>query len=166
MSRIITIFARKLFKMTDELIEIIIEGLQDSKARDIRVIDMRQLDEAAFQYFVVCEGTSSTHVLGIANKLIDYVEKKSGQHRQGVVGLQNRQWVAIDYGYLLVHIFQRETRDFYRLESLWEDAKITQVPDLDYGTSLLIANYSLLIIHYHWVLNCVQYPMISPSLSA
>lgn len=131
MSRIITIFARKLFKMTDELIEIIIEGLQDSKARDIRVIDMRQLDEAAFQYFVVCEGTSSTHVLGIANKLIDYVEKKSGQHRQGVVGLQNRQWVAIDYGYLLVHIFQRETRDFYRLESLWEDAKITQVPDLD-----------------------------------
>ena len=48
MSRIITIFARKLFKMTDELIEIIIEGLQDSKARDIRVIDMRQLDEAAF----------------------------------------------------------------------------------------------------------------------
>ena len=100
MSRIITIFARKLFKMTDELIEIII-------------------------------GTSSTHVLGIANKLIDYVEKKSGQHRQGVVGLQNRQWVAIDYGYLLVHIFQRETRDFYRLESLWEDAKITQVPDLD-----------------------------------
>ena len=57
--------------MTDELIEIIIEGLQDSKARDIRVIDMRQLDEAAFQYFVVCEGTSSTQLLGIANKLID-----------------------------------------------------------------------------------------------
>lgn len=117
--------------MTDELIDIIIEGLQDSKARDIQVIDMRDLEEAAFQYFVVCEGTSSTHVLGIANKLIDHVQDKSGHHRQGIVGLQNRQWVAIDYGYLLVHIFQRETREFYRLESLWEDASITRIPDLD-----------------------------------
>lgn len=117
--------------MTDELIEVIIEGLQDSKARDLQLIDMRDIEEAAFQYFVVCEGTSSTHVLGIATKLVDFVQEKYGQHRQGIVGLQNRQWVAIDYGYLLVHIFQRETRDFYRLESLWEDAKITKIPDLD-----------------------------------
>ena len=117
--------------MTDELIDIIIEGLQDSKARDLQVIDMRDLEEAAFQYFVICEGTSSTHVLGIANRLVDTVEEKSGHRKQGVVGLRNRQWVAIDYGYILVHIFQRETREFYRLESLWEDAKITKVPDLD-----------------------------------
>lgn len=115
--------------MTDQLVETIIEGLQSSKARDIRVIDMRQLEEAAFQYFVVCEGTSSTHVYGIAGRLIDEVREKSGQQKQGVVGLQNRQWVAIDYGYILVHIFQRETRDFYRLESLWEDAQITRIPD-------------------------------------
>ncbi len=117
--------------MNDELINVIIEGLQDSKARDIRLIDMRHLEEAAFQYFVVCEGTSATHVLGIANRLVDYVEQHSGQHRQGIVGLQNRLWVAIDYGYLLVHIFQRETRDFYRLEGLWEDARITSIPDID-----------------------------------
>ncbi len=117
--------------MTDELIDVIIEGLQDSKAKGIQVIDMRDLEEAAFQYFVVCEGTSSAHVYGIANKLVDEVQEKSGQHKQGVVGLQNRQWVAIDYGYVLVHIFQRETRDFYRLDSLWEDAKITAIPDLD-----------------------------------
>lgn len=117
--------------MNDKLIETIIEGLQDSKARDIQVIDMREIEEAAFHYFVVCEGTSSTHVYGIANRLIDYVEEKLDQRKQGTVGLQNRLWVAIDYGYVLVHIFQPETRDFYRLESLWEDAEITRIPDLD-----------------------------------
>lgn len=116
--------------MTDKLIETIIEGLQDSKARDIQLIDMRDIEEAAFQYFVVCEGNSSTHVYGIANNLVDHVRDKMDQRHQGTVGLQNRLWVAIDYGYILVHVFQPETREFYRLESLWEDAKITKIPDL------------------------------------
>lgn len=116
--------------MTDPLIETIVHGLQDSKARDIQIIDMRRIEEAAFQYFVVCEGTSSTHVYGIANRLEDYVREQTGQHHLGIVGRQNRLWVAIDYGYILVHVFQPETRDFYRLESLWEDAQITRIPDL------------------------------------
>lgn len=116
--------------MTDQLVNTIVQGLQDSKARDIQVIDMRDIEEAAFQYFVVCEGTSSTHVYGIANNLTDHVRKQLDQRHQGTVGLQNRLWVAVDYGYILVHIFQPETRDFYRLESLWEDAKITRIPDL------------------------------------
>lgn len=116
--------------MTDQLIQDIVLGLQESKARDIQVIDMREIEEAAFQYFVVCEGTSSAHVYGIANRLTDYVSEHCGQRHQGTVGLQNRQWVAIDYGYILVHVFQSETREFYRLESLWEDAQITRIPDL------------------------------------
>lgn len=116
--------------MTDQLINTIVAGLQDNKARDIQVIDMRDIEEAAFQYFVVCEGTSSTHVYGIANNLTDYVKEHTEQKHQGIVGLQNRLWVAIDYGYILVHVFQPETREFYRLESLWEDAKITRIPDL------------------------------------
>lgn len=116
--------------MTDQLINTIVAGLQDHKARDIQVIDMRDIEEAAFQYFVVCEGTSSTHVYGIANNLTDYVKKHSEERHQGIVGMQNRLWVAIDYGYILVHIFQPETRDFYRLENLWEDAHITRIPDI------------------------------------
>ena len=117
--------------MTDELIESIVRGLQDNKARDIQIIDMRQIEEAAFQYFVICEGTSSAHVYGIADHLTDYMREQHGQRQQGTVGLQNRQWIAIDYGYVLVHVFQPETRDFYRLESLWEDAFITRIPDED-----------------------------------
>lgn len=116
-------------KMTDQLIDTIIKGLQDSKARGIQLIDMRRLEEAAFQYFVICEGTSSAHVYGIANKLVDHLQETMGQRQLGIVGLQNRQWVAIDYGYVLVHVFLPETRQFYRLESLWEDAAITSIPD-------------------------------------
>lgn len=114
----------------DKLVKNIVEGLQDSKARDIQVIDMSRLEEAAFTYFVVCEGTSSTHVYGIASNLCDYMKDKCGQRDLGHVGMQSRLWVAIDYGYVLVHVFQHETREFYSLESLWEDAKITKIPDL------------------------------------
>lgn len=117
--------------LKDELINTIIEGLQNGKAHDIRVIDMTKLEEAAFNYFIVCEGSSSTQVYGIANTLIKHVREASGQHNQGVVGMNNRQWIAIDYGYILVHVFQPETREFYSLESLWEDADITVIEDLD-----------------------------------
>jgi len=115
----------------DKLIKNIIEGLQDGKARNIQVIDMRKLEEAAFHYFVVCEGTSSTHVYGIADGLMRSIQKQLGQRQLGTVGMGNRQWIAIDYGYVLVHVFQPETREFYNLESLWEDAAITKIPDLD-----------------------------------
>ena len=107
------------------------EGLQDSKAHDIQIIDMRQLEEAAFQYFVVCEGTSSTQVYGIANTLMKHVRQELDTRDQGTVGMNNRLWVAIDYGHILVHIFQPETRAFYSLETLWEDAKITKIQDID-----------------------------------
>lgn len=123
--------ARYCVKGMDKLIKTIIEGLQDAKAHDIQVIDMSKLEEAAFTYFVVCEGTSSTHVSGIAYTLTNHVRETLGQRDLGHIGLDNRLWVAVDYGYVLVHIFQPETRDFYKLESLWEDAKITKIPDLD-----------------------------------
>ena len=116
--------------MQDKLLNSIVEGLQNGKAHDIQVIDMRRLEEAAFQYFVVCEGTSSTQVYGIANTMMKHVRDTAGQHDQGSVGMNNRLWVAIDYGYILVHIFQPETRQFYSLETLWEDAQITKIEDI------------------------------------
>lgn len=117
--------------MQDKLLSSIVEGLQNGKAHDIQIIDMRTLEEAAFQYFVVCEGSSSTQVYGIANTMMKHIQESNGQRNLGTVGMNNRLWIAIDYGYVLVHIFQPETREFYSLESLWEDAKITKIPDLD-----------------------------------
>lgn len=117
--------------MQEKLITTIIEGLQNGKAHDIQVIDMRKLEEAAFQYFIVCEGSSSTQVYGIANIMMKHVQETLGQKNLGTVGMNNRLWVAIDYGHILVHIFQPETREFYNLESLWEDARITKIQDID-----------------------------------
>ena len=117
--------------MQDNLLSAIVAGLQDGKAHDIQVIDMRKFEEAAFQYFVVCEGSSSTQVYGIANTMMKRVQEDIGQRNQGTVGMNNRLWIAVDYGYVLVHIFQPETRQFYSLETLWEDAKITKIADLD-----------------------------------
>lgn len=117
--------------MQDKLLSTIIEGLQNGKARDIQIIDMRKLEEAAFQYFVVCEGSSSTQVYGIANTMIKHIQNSLKVHDQGSNGMNNRLWVAIDYGYILVHIFQPETRLFYSLDTLWEDARITEIPNLD-----------------------------------
>ena len=114
-------------KINDPLVATIVEGLQDCKAQDIRVVDMSKMEEAAVMYFVTCEGTSSTHVAGIAGGLTDYVRSRSGQHSLGTIGLANRQWVAIDYGHVLVHIFQPETRQFYRLEELWSDAPQVEI---------------------------------------
>ena len=117
--------------MQDKLLSTIIDGLQDSKAHNIQIIDMRKLEDAAFQYFVVCEGTSSTQVSGIANTLTKHVQDSIGQRNQDSVGMSNCLWVAIDYGYILVHIFQPEVREFYSLETLWEDARITKIEEIE-----------------------------------
>jgi ribosome-associated protein len=117
--------------MNDKLVESIVEGLQESKARGIRVVDMTGIEEAAFSYFVICEGTSATHVYGIADGVMDYLKEKYDVRSLGTVGMQSRQWVAIDYGYVLVHVFQPETRAFYNLENLWADAPLTEIPDED-----------------------------------
>lgn len=117
--------------MKDKLLNTIVEGLQSCKAHDIKIIDMSRLEEAAFNYFVVCEGNSSTQVYGIANNLMKHVHDSLGQRNQGTVGMQNKMWIAIDYGYILVHVFQPETRQFYSLESLWEDASITSIENDD-----------------------------------
>ncbi len=115
--------------MNDKLVQFIVEGLQETKARGIRVVDMSDIEEAAFSYFVICEGTSSAHVYGIAEGVMDYLREKHEVRSMGTVGMQSRQWVAIDYGYVLVHVFQPETRAFYNLENLWADAPLTVIPD-------------------------------------
>ncbi len=113
--------------MNDKLVEIIVQGLQETKAKDIRIVDMTDIEEAAASYFIICEGTSSTHVYGIADGVMDYVRDNAGQKAFGSIGMQSRQWIVIDYGHILVHVFQPETRQFYRLESLWADAPLTTV---------------------------------------
>ena len=114
-----------------KLVDSIIKGIQDKKGSDIVVADLTQTDGAVCSYFVICQGSSPTQVEAIAGSVGDYVREAEGEKPVSCVGLGAAQWVAIDFVDVMVHIFLPETRAYYDLENLWEDAKLTRIPDLD-----------------------------------
>lgn len=112
-----------------ELVEHVVLGLQEGKARRIVTVDMSKLD-APCLYFVICEGNSSTHVSSIATELKDFVREQLQQKPFAMDGMDAANWVAVDYGQVIVHIFQPEVREFYDIEHLWADAAVSEIPDL------------------------------------
>jgi ribosome-associated protein len=115
---------------TKELVQRVVEGIQEKKGKHITVVDLTQLD-AACRYFVLCEGSSNTHILAITDSVSDYVRTTTGSKPFATDGQRNALWVAMDYGDVMVHIFERETREFYNLEHLWSDAKLTAITDME-----------------------------------
>jgi ribosome-associated protein len=97
-----------------------IQAADDLKARDLVVLDLRGLNDAA-DYFVVGSGTSDAHVRGIAHAVLDTLAR-SGQHPHHVEGLPSGRWVLLDFVDFVVHLFHPEARAFYQLERLWDDA--------------------------------------------
>lgn len=114
---------------TNDLVQATIEGLQEKKAEDIIKIDLRNIDGAVCKYFIICNGTSNTHVNALADSTEDYVRENLGEKLWKKEGLDNAQWVLLDYADVVVHIFQKEYRDFYQLENLWADAPITKITE-------------------------------------
>lgn len=109
------------------LIEEIIEGITDNKGEDITVLDLTQLENAVCDYFVIATGSSNTQVGAIADAVEKRVREELGDKPWHVEGEQRGEWVLMDYVHAVVHIFQREAREFYDLESLWGDARISQI---------------------------------------
>ena len=116
---------------TKALVKIITEGIQEKKGKDIVVADLTEIEDTICKYFVICEGNTPTQLAAITESVYDYVRKETGEKPFGVDGLRNSQWVALDYSDVLVHIFLPETREFYNLENLWADAKLTEIPNID-----------------------------------
>ena len=114
-----------------QLVETIKEAIQDKKGSNIVVADLTKIEGTICQYFMICTGNSPTQVEAIAESVGDVVREKLGEKPAHVVGLENAQWVAMDYTDVLVHIFLPDVREYYDLEHLWEDAPIEQIPDLD-----------------------------------
>jgi ribosome-associated protein len=109
------------FKLeANELAHKIVEIAEDRKAEDIVLLDIQKLSIIA-DYFVICTGTSDRHVKAIAHEL-DEKLGEVGVNTVHVEGMVDAKWVLMDYGYVLVHIFDHETRDFYKLEQLWSGA--------------------------------------------
>ena len=114
-----------------QLVETIKEGIQEKKGQDIVIADLTEIDGSIAKYFIICQGGSPTQVEAIAGSVGDIVRKNLKGKPVNVAGLGNDQWVAMDFVDVLVHIFLPEVRAYYDLEHLWEDAKLTHIPNLD-----------------------------------
>lgn len=114
-----------------DLLPLIIEGIRDRKGHKINVVDLSDIESAAAQRFVICQGTSSQHVAAVADSIREYLLEHARVKPYNYDGYTNSQWIVIDYGDTMVHVFLPETRSLYDLEGLWNDAVITEIPDLD-----------------------------------
>jgi len=111
----------------DELIALILHGIEEVKGLDINLLDLREIENTVCDYFIICSGTSNTHVNAIVNSVQKSVSKASKDKPWHVEGRENGEWVLLDYVNVVVHVFQPQAREFYDLEGLWGDAKMTVV---------------------------------------
>ena len=106
----------------EKLIETIVNAIQDKKGKDIVSLDLSGFDGAICSHFVVCNADSTAQVAAIADGIEQEVYEKLGEKLWRIEGQQNAFWIAMDYSDVIVHIFQSDLRDYYRLEELWADA--------------------------------------------
>ncbi len=108
----------------------IIDAIQDIKGKNILKLDLRSLDDAPADYFIICEGDSSTQVKAISDSIGRKLREKMGLHPNHTEGMEGAKWVLVDFFDTVVHVFYPETRAFYEIEELWGDAKITQYENI------------------------------------
>jgi ribosome-associated protein len=110
----------------EELLACIVDAMQEKKGQNILSLDIGSLPNAVCKYFVICNADSTTQVDAIANNIEDKVLDKLGEKVFRSAGYQNAIWIVLDYVDIVVHVFQTEWRDYYRIEDLWADAKAIQ----------------------------------------
>ena len=121
----------KYLLMTQSIEELIIEGIRDRKGRDITVVDMSAIEAAPVSKFIIAEGTSTMQVGAIADSVRDYLLEHGRIKPYNYDGYGNSEWIVVDYGEVMVHVFVPDARRRYCLEELWSDAIITDIPNLD-----------------------------------
>ena len=112
---------------TDDLISVIIKGIDDVKGDDIQLLDLRGIENTVCDYFIICSGNSNTQVNAITGSVQKLVSKELKDKPWHVGGQNNSEWILMDYVNVVVHVFQNHVREFYDIESLWGDAKITEI---------------------------------------
>jgi ribosome-associated protein len=111
-------------KPSSKLINSIIKGLEEKKGFDIKSMDLTQIPNAVTSVFVICSGTSTTQVEGLADSVLEEVYKGAKEKPWHIEGFENKEWILIDFVDVVVHIFLPEIREFYGIEELWADAKV------------------------------------------
>lgn len=112
----------------NQLVESIVEGIQEKKGKNISVIQLKGMSGAVCDYFVICEGNSPTQVSALADSIEVIVRKNMKENPIRVHGQQLSEWIGMDYGNVIVHIFLPDLRSFYNIDNLWEDAKSVHIP--------------------------------------
>lgn len=118
--------AKKIIN-NDVLIANIIKGIEEVKGLDISILDLREIDTAVCDYFIICNGTSNTQVNAIVSSIQKTVSKELKDKPWHVEGTDNAEWVLMDYVSIVIHVFQKHIREYYNIEDLWGDAKITTI---------------------------------------
>ena len=105
-----------------KIIKTIIAAIQEKKGENIITLDLRKINEAVADFFIVCEANNQPQIRAIADNIEDKVKEKCSEHPYHHEGFKNLQWVLIDYVNVVVHVMHPDTRKFYKLEEMWSDA--------------------------------------------
>tara|TARA_B100000035_G_C20732628_1_gene436161 strand:- start:157 stop:540 length:384 start_codon:yes stop_codon:yes gene_type:complete len=117
-------------KKTDginNLIEKIIDGISDVKGQNIEMIDLRKIENRICDFYIICSGSSNTHVSAILESVKKKISKSLKEKPSHTEGEENAEWILLDYINVVVHIFQEQVREFYKIEELWGDCKINMI---------------------------------------
>ena len=104
------------------LTEVIIDGMKTNKAEDIVLLDLTKIENAVCKYFIICTGTSSTHIDGISSSITRTTRNELKERPWHVEGKGVNEWVLLDYVDVVIHVFSEDLRNYYDLEELWADA--------------------------------------------
>ena len=114
---------------SEKLSEVIVKGMQEKKATDIVVLDLRKLKNAVADYFIVCSGSSDKQLDAITESIDVEVFKTLKENPHSIEGKNNKEWMLLDYFDVVAHVFRKDRRQYYSLEKLWGDADIIEIPE-------------------------------------
>ena len=115
---------------SEALTNLIIDCIQDIKGKNIIRLDLREIDDSPTDFFIICEGESTTQIRAIANNVRDKIKEEVGLYPSFIEGQEASKWVLVDYFDIVVHVFYPETREFYEIEDLWSDAIVTEYQNI------------------------------------
>lgn len=110
-------------KESEVLARLVAQTLDEKKAEDVRILDLRKVHGAPSEYFVIASGNVPSHVSALSDAVFETVKKATSLNPHKVEGYQNAEWILMDYFDVVVHIFQKDKRAFFRLDELWSDGE-------------------------------------------
>lgn len=111
------------------MVDIIVKAIQEKKGKEIVTVNLTKIQNILSDYFIICHGDSNTQVSAISDSIAKIVYENAKEKPHHIEGSRNSVWLLMDYGSIIVHIFQKESRNYYNLEELWADGDVTKIQE-------------------------------------